>query len=301
MKAWRSAALAGALAAAAWPALAQTTWWLKPPPAPDVTWRGMLPTEGSGVGIGPQIGPYIVPGPAGLLVAIFTHAAISQGVQSAQRQREQEEADKVLAPYLPALRAWPATALWEAARAAAPATLALQPYDPAQAEAAQAAQLEVAPVFTLSQDEGVLIADVAIKRTPVAGAASVDAVVRVVSSPHDAADARSHWSGDEARRLKDTAARMLAHALDVADRHAVVASAAAPTSPSAAPSASAPPSAEPAPRTYRYLQGSVERSERAVQLGGDCSRAVLRTLRGGLLSVPLKVPEGTDCRRTVDF
>ena len=72
-------------------------WW-RAPATPDVVWRGMLATEGGAVGSGTFIGPYPVFGVAGLLVAVFTHAAISQSVQSSERQRAQEEADKVLAP-----------------------------------------------------------------------------------------------------------------------------------------------------------------------------------------------------------
>ncbi len=54
-------------------------------------------------------------------------------------------------------------------------------------------------------------------------------------------------------------------------------------------------------RTHRYLQGSVERSERARMVAGDCARAVLRTLRGSLLSVPLRPPEDASCTRTTAF
>lgn len=255
---------------------AQTTLWLKPPTGPEVSWRGMQPTEGEGVGMGPQIGPYIVPGPAGLLAAIFTHAAISQGVQSAQRQREQEEADRVLVPYQPALRAWSSQDLWSAAAAASGPGVSLKPWDAGQADPEHGV-LDVAPVFTLAQDEGVLIADVAVKRVASATLPAMEAVVRVVSSPHDAADARAHWSADDARRLKDTAARMLAHAIELAHQHG-------------GPSASDTPA-----RTHRYLQGRIERSERAQQLGGDCARAVLRTLRGWLMSVPLPARADTPC------
>ena len=101
--------------------------------------------------------------------------------------------------------------------------------------------------------------------------------MRVVSSPHDAADARAHWSADDARRLKAHAAAMLAHGLQLALRHGGPANTDAPM------------------RTHRYLQGSVERSERSQLLAGDCARVVLRTLRGGLLSVPQRQAEGSTC------
>ena len=56
-----------------------------------------------------------------------------------------------------------------------------------------------------------------------------------------------------------------------------------------------------APRTHRYLQGSVERAERAQRLAGDCARAVLRTLRGALMSVPLRPPDDGACEAKSTF
>jgi hypothetical protein len=262
-------------------AVAQGTLWLKPPAVPEVTWRGMLVTEGTGVGGGHQI-LYPAPGVVGLLAAIFTHAAISQGVQSSQRKAEQDAADRVLEPYREALRNWNSAALWDAAVLAAAPTLDLKRWDPASTSNAQPS-IDVVPIYTLAQDEGVLTADVAIKHSAPAQGAAGETLVRVISSPHAAADARNHWSANDSRQLKDTAARMLAHAIDVAQRH---------------PAATAD---EPAPRTHRYLQGGVERSERAQLLSGDCARAVLRTLRGGLLSVPLRPVEGEVCNKAATF
>ena len=271
---------------------AESVLWWRAPATPDVVWRGMLATEGGAVGSGTFIGPYPAFGVAGLLVAVFTHAAISQGVQSSERQRAQEEADKVLAPYAAALRAWPAQELWAAAfaqSASATSTPAAETASPVlkrwdgSAPAPEGLVVETLPQFTLAQDEGVLVLDVAVKLVPAPGAAPVESLVRVVSSPHDAADARAHWSADDARRLKAHAAAMLAHGLQLALRHGGPANTDAPM------------------RTHRYLQGSVERSERSQLLAGDCARVVLRTLRGGLLSVPQRQAEGSTCPQPAAF
>lgn len=264
-----------------YPVRAQSTLGIRPAASPEVAWRGMLPAEGTGVGSSGQM-LYPAPGVAGLLVAIFAHAAINQGVQSAARKREQEEADKVLEPYLSALRSWTSTALWEAVLSASQPTLDFKVLD-ATSPAGPLVVLEVAPVFTLSQDEGVLIADVAIKRSPAAGSPTTESVVRVVSSPHSAADARAHWSADAGQKLKTAAAQMMAHALVLNEQQVVNAVVDTPT------------------RTHRYLQGSVERSERAQMLGGNCARAVLKTLRGWLLSVPLSPKEGETCTASSPF
>ena len=252
------------------------------PAAPEVAWRGMLATEGGAVGMGAQIGLYPAIGAVGLLAAIFTHAAISHSVQSAERKREQDDADRVLAPYSAALATWPAAALWQAAAATAPSEIKLL----ASGAPADGPAVETAPVFTLAQDESVLVLDAAVKLTPEPGALPVETVVRVVSSPHSAADARTHWAVDEARQLKATAAAMLAHAVQTALRHGAPVNTAG----------------EPLPmRTYRYLQGGVERSERAQQVAGNCSRAVLRNLRGWLLSVPLRPAGDAPCTRDTAF
>jgi hypothetical protein len=264
----------------AWATSAQPTLRWRVPAASDVTWRGMLPAEGGAVGSGPQIGPYFVPGPAGLLVAVVTHGAIMQGVQASQRKREQDEADKVLEAYAGALKAWPASQLWEAAAGTRDVLWDGQMPAPGPV-------VELQPVFSLAQDESALLLDVAVKISMDSSATTRVAAVRVVSSPLVALDARMHWSADDAKQLKATAAAMLAHAVELAARHAGA--------------AAATPDAEPPARTHRYVQGAVDRAERAQQLAGDCGRVVLRTLRGGLLSVPLARTAANGCEVQVTF
>lgn len=275
-------ALLGAVAAAS-PVMAQTVempWSWRPPAMPEVAWRGMLPTEGGAVGMGGAM-LYPAPGLVGFLAAIATHAAISQGVQNAERQKAQADADKVLAPYAAALKDWTPTALWAAARATAPATSPWVLWEGGPAAAPPGPVLETVPIYTMSQDEAVLLLDVAIKRVPAPGAAPQETLVRVVSSPQQVADARAHWSADDARALKQASAAMLAHAIEIA---------------------LAPPAGEPGEmRTHRYLQGGVERSERGQLLAGDCSRAVLRNLRGWLMSVPVKSAGAEACARATAF
>jgi hypothetical protein len=229
----------------------------------------MTAAEGNGVGAGTQIGPYIVPGPVGLLVAVFTHGAIMSGVQSAQRKREQAEADRVLEPYAELLRNWSANELWNAAAA----SVSLPVWD-GRAAVDGSRMIVVEPVFSMAPDEGALVLDAAIKLDATTAVVPEDAtgvqMVRVVSTPIAAADARAHWSGDSGARLKTAATAMLSHALELAQRH------------SAASGADVPM------RTHRYLQGTVERSERAQQLEQSCGRLALRNLRAWIMSVPTK-------------
>ncbi len=269
-------------------------WW-RTPAAPDVAWRGMLPTEGGNVGAGPTIGLYPVVGAAGLLIAVLTHGAVAQGMQSAQRQREQETADKVLDNYPGSLKSWSSLSLWEAAAGGRERL-----WD--GSTTAPSAVVEVAPVFSLAQDEDAVFLDVIVKFASATRSSPNVVEVRVISSPLKTASARAHWSADAASPLKATAAAMLAHAVRMASQYET--SAASNKSASAAANASTAASAatEAAPaRTHRYLQGTVERTERAQQLAGDCSRLVLRTLRGGLLSVPVRPLADADCTVPIHF
>lgn len=243
----------------------------------------MLATEGGAVGMGPQVGPYPAAGVGGLLVAIFTHAAITEGVKSSQQKRAQAEADVVLEPYLPALKAWPAASLWHAVLTQAPADLGLALAEVGQGPA-QTTAVMLLPSFALSQDEGVLIADVALRFEGGSAAATpVERLVRVISSPLPTTEARTHWLADEARAMKQAAAAMVAHAVQLGYRHITATAGDVPT------------------RTHRYLRGKVEGMERGQLLHGDCGRAVLLTLRGHLLSVPRAETEQTTCPRSVNF
>jgi hypothetical protein len=323
-------------------------WW-REPATKDIAWRGMLRTEGGGVGSGILLGPYPAFGVLGLLAAVLTHAAVSQGVQSAERKREQEEADKVLEPYKQPLQAWSAADLWAAARAsvavdavgatsatgaasaAGAANTSPTPDAPALAPALHAwdgkaapatgITADATPVFTLAQDHSALVLDAALKLVAAHGAPPVEVLVRVVSSPLldkngtalTGADAQTVWSEGDAQRLKEVAAGMLAHALFVGQlqlsmqlpgqpgaaaqgggsaakpRAATVAASVADSAAPAAPWPDIPT------RTHRYLQGATERTERAQLLDSTCRRAVLRTLRGGLLSVPVQPPADGSC------
>ena len=288
MMAWRVAVSATALllstlntaAIAAAPIEAPLLWRM--PTEPGVKWRGMLPTEGGAVGMGTQIGPYQVPGAAGLLAAILTHAAITNSMQSSEQQQAQQAADRVLDPYATVLGAWSSANLWDAAAAVAPPSLGLRVWH-GQNKPVAGSSLQTVPTFTLALDESVVILDVAIKLVA-SNASSVETLVRVVSSPLGEVNPRAHWSADEAHRLKSTAAAMLAHAIDIAHRHTIQSGSA------------------PAPmRTHRYLLGADERTERAQQLAGNCARLELRNLRGVLMSVPIKLETEEQCLIKVSF
>lgn len=286
----RAALLAGGAALLLGNALAQEApitepWALRAPASAELRWRGMLNTESAMVAGGPQLGPYPVSGAAGLLAAIFTHGAVVSSIQSTARQREQDEADRVLEPYRPWLAEWKANALWD--DVVAQSQGALQLWDGAGAAPA-ATQVEVQPLLTMARDEGAVLLDLAVTLTSPGAAGLSPRTVRVVSSPVEGAP-RVVWNDHRGAALKRTVAAMFGHALEMLRRHPA-------SSPAADRAASAPSMS-----TVRYVIGPQERMERARVLQRDCRRATLLTLRDELLSVPLKPKAGEECPGAATF
>ncbi len=255
------------------------------PNTATVQWRGMLPTEGGAVGMGPQVGLYGSGGGglAGALGALVAHGIISQTARAAANRQAQEAADSVLAPYADKINVWPSSALWELAVAAAPPTLGIKLWD-GKSPADGGPSIETAPTFALSLDESVLVLDVVVKLISTTGAAPVERNTRVISTPLGSVNPREYWGDNDARQLKATAAAMLAHAIEISVRLAQF------------------PSEESVPmRTHRYMQGAIERFERAQLLAGDCGRLKLRNLRGWVISVPIKTESLDVCTRKTTF
>ena len=255
---------------------------LRPAQVTELPWRGLLPTEGGAVGMGPQIGPYPVAGAAGLLGAILGHALASSAVRSAEERKAQAEADRVLEAYRPALSAWQARQLWQSLQAPTPEGLHLVPADIGQG-AADAPAVQIAPSFLMSQDERLFIADVLV-RVENPGTPPAERLVRVIATPPPTTEPRQHWLADEARPLKQAATAMVAHAVAVSLRHPQAVGADVPM------------------RTHRYRRGQAQGVERGQLVHSDCARVVVQTLRGHLLSAPRAESEAdTACARSTLF
>jgi hypothetical protein len=243
---------------AASPASGASVRWLAPADEP-VVWRGLQGTAGGAVGGAPMMYPGGA-GLAGFLVAILTHGAIASGAQSAAAKRAQEEADRVFDPHRAALGAWPLPRLWAAAQQRRRSV--------SGGESAMA--LRARPVFAMTQDRRTLLLDLELAPEPSAKLDGTALALRVVApSLPTEVDASAHWSGQESQALLDAAAALLAHSLEVAERFAL-----------------RPAGEDPPHRSHRYLVADESRVERGQLLASGCARSVIRTLRGGLLSVP---------------
>jgi hypothetical protein len=110
-----------------------------------------------------------------------------------------------------------------------------------------------------------------------------ETVVRVVSRPTGEDEAAQHWALDGAAALKTESAALLAESVRIALDDAARGSA---------------PQDAAGQRTYRYPEGGTVKFERAQLVSQDCERRVLKTLRGTLLSVPLRAEEASACAET---
>jgi hypothetical protein len=241
--------------------------WRSPALDARAVFHGVVSYDNAGGGAGGMM--YPAPNAAGLLVAILTHAALNGGARSAEAKRLEEEADKVLEPFKGAIERLAPRDLQQAALARLELGATPSLVEPAQ-DAGDTWVIETQPVFLLSQDRRALVVETVVRLYDGAAAApALERAVRVVSPPVKAADAEGYWLAAEGEPLARTSAALLAEAVRVA-----------------LIDAQAP--AEMPQRTVRYVEGSGDKFERAAPLAERCERVALRTLRGAVMSVPVR-------------
>lgn len=226
--------------------------------------RGVLNKDGAGMGAGGML--YQAPNAAGLFAAVLAHALVSSSAQSIEMRRLQDRADEVLLPYAPVLDGLGADELLADARAVlAPQELAARPgwVNP---------NLELTPVFLMTQDRRAMLLDLAAQFHDGTSGRPRQIGLRVVSDPRgQPADGQDEWASrpDALRKLcVELLSRAVRHLLAHVD-----------------PARAAPEvSAE---RTVRFMEGGVMRMERSRVLEQHCGRALLLTLSDTLMSVPL--------------
>jgi hypothetical protein len=270
--------LACALAIACGPAAADGSGWtLRMPASQEVSYKGMPPGEDGG-----QAGTMLYPAPnvVGLMAGIVAHGLIAGSMRDSAKSAAEKKADKVLDPYRASLSGFTGRDLGQTAMTGSVLDGARLL---AAGEAASGKVVDTVPVFFLTQDRDALVLDNSIAISQGSGEPWRN-VIRVVSQAHPADD----WGSDAARVIKTESANLLAMSLDIAMEQA--------TSPP-------PPGTASQYRTIRYKLGGREVFERAEILKERCGRALIRNLRGGLMSVPLSKPaQPADpaCTQTAD-
>lgn len=248
-----------------------TGWALRLPAQETVAFRGGVSMDGAGQGVGGQM-LYPAPSAVGFLAAVITHGILVESAKNGQRRALQEEADKVLAPFGAVLGAFTNAQLMGAA-----IVLSTVPAPKRILGAGENVGNDLLvvsmPVYTLTQDHRALVLEnaVAIHRPGDAAKPMYERTIRVVSAPRQETEPSAYWSAAQGLALKQESARLLAHSLDLAVQDAAASDARAEAA---------------AFRTIRYREGSTERMERAQPLSHPCERIIIRTLRGGLMSLP---------------
>lgn len=269
------ALLAGAAMAAPGPAEGGSpagTFTLKLPTEQKVVFRGLANFDAAGVGSAQML--YPAPNAAGLLVAILTHGAVVESAKNSQRTQMQEAADKVLDAYKADLSDFNHGHLLQRGLEQQ-ALLGRHRHVDADGPDEAQWQVESAPVFSLGQDQSVLILDntVTVRAQDDPQKVLHQTVVKVVWNLRDQAAPADYWAPAQAGRLKQASALLFAHSLGLVLDHVIVRQ---------------PPPADAPQKTYRYAEGKAERMERGSLVATQCDRVVIKNLRGWLMSIPMQ-------------
>lgn len=256
------------------PAPAALSWSLGVPLDTRVSFSGVTSLDGSGAPAGSMM--YPAPNAVGLLAAVLTHAALEKSSRNSQKTKAQKEADKVLEPYQPVLHDFlTGTLLGRGASLATVGTgreTVLEERDDHHGWL-----VRVSPGYSMTQDQTTLVLDnvVEIYGPDERKRASYTNTIRVISTARQEQDMVSYWTHDQGAPLIEESAELLAASLDIAIADASKAK------------------SDQQYETVRYMEGHEERMERGQLLAEQCGRVLLRTLRGTLMSVPVKTNETT--------
>jgi hypothetical protein len=272
-------ALAALVAAGAARAAAPTDdWGVRIPANEPVVYRGVVNLDTAGMPGGSMLYP-AVGGVGGFVAALITHGVIVETTKNSEKARLQEQADRVLQPYQAQLQDFRYPELLKLGVERLPSPERKKVLQPAEPHAGWV--LTTAPLFSLTPDQRALVLDNVVGfLAPGETARPAHTVaVRVVSAPLPG-EAEAAWNAaaPAGTLLKEESAQLLAQSLAIAAREAQRGSA----------------EREGAWRSVRYRQGEAEKIERAQVVESGCDRLVVRTLRGGLLSVPASSP-AADC------
>jgi hypothetical protein len=248
-----------------------SNWVIRLPSEDLVDFRGVADFDNAGIGTAQVL--YPAPNIIGFAIALVAHGVISGSTQSAQRNRIRTQADSVLTPYQPFLGAFKNRELFEQALRHVAMPQQGQVIEPSATIANVRLILNATPVFSMTQDQVALVlnTDVQVLSTKDPATPIYSNTIKVVSTPIASSEPAGYWSANSGEALKGQSSKLLANAIDLAlnqvDRESKV---------------------EGVQKTFRYVEGKVERMERGELLNESCDRLVVKTLRGWLLSIPLK-------------
>jgi len=246
-------------------------WSLRKPATETVVFRGVVSLDKTGVA---QPSTDYITNSGGLVLAgLLVYGAISAATGAtdrAQTSSAQAEANKVLAPYQATLAAYRTVELMESVRQRAALG---ERADSSFASPGMPSRVESSPVFSMTQDQTAWVLENTVSVFTTNGTkADYEKAITIVSTPISDSDPVTYWTAENGTRLRQMAIGLMTDSVRLATSAAagkLLASEAAPQ------------------KTFRYREGAVQRTERATLVEQQCERAVLLTLRGTLISVPV--------------
>jgi len=252
------------------PITEHSTWSVRLPKNDAVVYVGEVSFDQAGKGTNSMM--YPAPNAVGMLIGVITHGLLVESSKHNQKDKIQEEADKVLVPYQPVLSKYTHQELMQRGL-----QMASTPGDKKLVKSSEGFKgdwiVDSEPVFSMTQDQGaiVLTNSLLVYAPGAPAAAATRHTVRVVSGPREETDLAGFWTANEGEKLKEESASLFAQSLDIALREA----------------SGATDKGDDAFKTVRYLQGKTEKMERGRVIGAHCDRILLKTLRGWFMSVPV--------------
>ena len=248
------------------------SWSLRLPADDKIVFNGALNSDGAGVS-SPSI-LYPAPNVGGFIAAVITHALIVESQKTRQIKKAQEDADKVLDPYQSIL------SLITYQQLARPWVEKMQPGSGRRLVGATESPrsdewlIDATPVFLMAQDRRTLNLDnlVSIRAPGAPENIGLQYLVRVISPVVESEDPAGAWLADAGKKLNEVSVWLFSESLNIATRMAIEG-----TDKNDQPF-----------QTIRYLEGTTEKMERAQLISAHCGRLLIKTLRGSLMSVPVK-------------
>lgn len=255
-----------------------SNWALRLPEVETVLYQGVVNHDKAGIGTGSLL--YPAPHVLGFVAALVTHGVINETMKSKQKSKLQEDADKVLVPYQTVLAGYRYQELMQQGLGKLPAAAGRKLMGHAEKPVTEWS-IDSVPVYSMTQDQSAIVLDNVISVYPSRdrSAPAYQNIVRVVSQPRSGTDHVNYWSAENGRKLKEESVGMFAESLDIALNDA--ANAAKPNS--------------NVHKTFRYYEGETERMERAQLISERCDRAVIKTLRGAPMSIPVRRDAANPC------
>jgi hypothetical protein len=258
---------------------------LRIPAEGKVAFSGMVNHDAAGFGAG---GGMLYPafGIASFFAGVIAHGLINEGAKKQQKNSLQTEADKVLLPHRESLDQFQHTELLQRVKPSLNPARELRLLT-ATEKPVNEWLIDVAPLFQVAQDHSAVILDSAIAIYAPGSSEGTKPVyanvVRVVSAPMTGEETLKKLSDGNSEALKALSAKLLADSIEIALTNWTAGEI----------------KTDVSKKTLRYMQGSVEKIERAEMLEDRCDRFLIRTLRGTLLSVPVAPQaQAVECGQT---